>query len=209
VENGGLVIAAVCKAWPVGKPRTIAAIAYDAGVEYEKRLLVALLDPSTGTVLAAYSGSIDEDATMNVEANSIRIDTARYDLAPGVRAFGIDVESGYTPGCVEGGMGPRRTLFIQEGKVLRPVLENLYLSSWRFVKNDMATCGPGADTAITETTSYGIGIGKTVTNGFADLRITGTSSYSNGAKSRRKPLSFELRYDGKVYPTDKLDQWAR
>jgi hypothetical protein len=216
VANGGLVVAAACKAWPGRGSRTIAAIAYDAGIENEKRLLVALLDPSTGTVLAAYSGSIDEDATMNVGPASVRIDTARYDLAPDVRAFGIDLESGYSPGCVEGGLGPRRTLFIQEGKVLRPVLDSFYLSTWRFVKN-VASCAEGADAATTETIFYAIGIGKTVSKGFADLQVTATNSYSNGAKSKRKPLSYALRYDGKVYPTatsfngaaNKIDEWNR
>jgi hypothetical protein len=113
-ENGGTVISAACKAWPVGKSRTIAAIAHDAGVQYEKRLLVALVEPTTGTVLAAYAGSIQEDAAMTVATSTLRIDTARYDLAPGVRAFGIDASPGYLPGCVEGGLGPVRTLFIQE-----------------------------------------------------------------------------------------------
>jgi hypothetical protein len=49
------------------------------------------------------------------------------------------------------------------------------------------------------------------------LRITAVSSYSNGAKSPRQPLSYDLRYDGKVYPAqtsfngaaDKIDQWTR
>jgi hypothetical protein len=214
--NGTLVVAAACKAWPAGQSRTIAAIAYDAGVKYEKRLVVALLDPSAGTVLAAYSGSIQEEATINVGPNSLRIDTAHYDLAPGVRAFGIDVESAFGPSCVEGGIGPARTLFIQEGKVLRPVLESFYLSTWSF-DQDAPSCGGGTEAANTETITYTIGIGKTVSNGLSDLRITATSSNSNGKKSWRKPLSYELRYDGKVYPTatsfngaaDKIDQWNR
>lgn len=32
-ENGGVVVAAACKAWPGDKSRTVAAVAYDAGVE--------------------------------------------------------------------------------------------------------------------------------------------------------------------------------
>lgn len=213
--NGGLVAAAACTAWPGEKSRTIAAIAYDAGVADEKRLLIGLLDLSTGAVLAAYTGSIQEDAAMAVGTGSFRIDTARYDLAPGVRAFGIDAASSYSQGCVVGGLGPTRTLFIQDGKELRPVLEGFYVSTWRYVK-DVASCSEAAEDAITETISYAIGIGKTASNGLSDLRITARSSYSNGAKSGREPLSYELKYDGKVYPTgafngaaDRIDTWSK
>ncbi|MDR0736022.1 MAG: hypothetical protein LBF51_04185, partial [Zoogloeaceae bacterium] len=42
VENGGLIVAGVCKPLPNDASRVIAAFAYDAGVEYEKKLLLVV-----------------------------------------------------------------------------------------------------------------------------------------------------------------------
>jgi hypothetical protein len=197
-EKGTRVIDAACKVRPGDKSRTIASVTYDAGVKDEKRLLVAVVDTSHGKVIAAYAGAIQEDATMTVGQGSLRIDTGRYDLAPGVRAFGIDVDTSYHQGCVDGGYGPFRTLFIQQGKAIRPVLEGFKVSTWSFVKGG-PSCQAG-DEVVIETISYQIEIGKTVTKGFADLRVTSFSSYDDGKKPVSNGLAYTLQYDGKIYP---------
>jgi hypothetical protein len=68
VDNGGLVVAGVCKAWPGNPSRIIAALAYDAGIEHEKQLLVALIDAPRSTVIAAYSGYTTDFASLRVTA---------------------------------------------------------------------------------------------------------------------------------------------
>ncbi|CAG0943519.1 hypothetical protein BROC_02322 [Candidatus Brocadiaceae bacterium] len=80
VENGGLIVAGVCKAWPTDDSKTIAAFAYDAGVEYEKRLIIALADIPKSRIIASYKGTIPEDAVTEVNDYLLRIDTARYIL---------------------------------------------------------------------------------------------------------------------------------
>jgi hypothetical protein len=206
VENGGVIIAGVCKVWPKDISKTIGIFAYDDGVEYEKRLIVVLLNNKTKKVIATYMGSITEDSAMTVGGNSLRIDTAPYDLAPGVRAFGLDVTTSYSQGCGDGGLGPTRTLFIQDGKEIRPILENFYVSSFRYIKG--ASCVTEGEIVI-EDIYYSIGISKATTNGFANLVITATSSL------KRKPFQYELHYDGKRYSTSpalngggaELDKW--
>lgn len=214
-ENGGVITAGVCQEWPKDISKTISIFAYDdtdTQENDEKQLIVALVDNIQGTVIATYKGVIQQDAAMTVGENSFWIDTARYDVAPGVRAFGLDVTTSYSQGCVDGGLGPVLTLFIQEGKEIKPILENFYRSTWSFV-----TGGPSCATQeeiITENITYFIGISKTTTNGYADLLINAVSSLSNGVKSKRKPFQYKLRYDGEKYPTSlfngagvELDRW--
>lgn len=212
--TSGVIVAGACKIWPKDNSKTIAIFAYDAGVEYEKQLIVVLVDALKGSVVATYKGAIQEDATMTVGVDSFRIDTARYDLAPGVRAFGLDVTTSYSQGCVEGGLGPVRTLFIQDGKEIRPVIENFYISSWRYVQGG-PSCAEGENVVIEDIT-YSIGIGNVATNGYANLKITAISSYSDAAKTKRNSYEYEVHYDGNKYPTSlfngagtELDNWRR
>ncbi|HSD37307.1 MAG TPA: hypothetical protein VLC92_07340 [Rhodocyclaceae bacterium] len=204
-QNNVEVAAATCKAWASDKSKAIAVLAYDAGIEYEKRLLVALVDTSKLEIVSSYQGVIEEDASLTVGPDSFRIDTARYDLAPGVRAFGFDTATSFNQGCVDGGFGPARTLFVQDGKTLRPILEGFYISSWRFIKGG-PSCAQGNREIVTEDVSFAIGITKSTTNGYANLRITSTSSYSNGERLKRKPLLYEPRYNGMNYPTDAFNR---
>jgi hypothetical protein len=199
-KNGGMIVAGVCKAWPRNTAITIAAFAYD------DKLVVAMVDNLKSKVNATYEVDLMDFAGLGVDENGLRIDTARYDLAPSVRAFGIDVTERYNPGCHEGGHGAIRTLFVQDGKKIKPILENFITSSWRFANNDL-TCIIEDAEKETEDFSYSIGISKVTTNGYANLLITAISSQSS-----RKPFYYELQYDGKEYPNNsqysaEIDKW--
>lgn len=197
------VIANACKRWPSDKSLMIVSFAYDSGIEYQKQLVVSLVDIVKGQVAATYKGIIGEDATLTIGQGSLRLDTARYDLAPGIRAFGLDFSTIYSQGCVEGGIGPYRTLFIREGKTIRPVLEGLVLSTWTFLKGGPSCASDEREVAI-ETTGYTITVLNTVSNGFRDLRITGTSSMDSAEKSLKKPVAYLVKYNGKIYPTEHI-----
>jgi hypothetical protein len=203
--NGGLVAAGVCKAWPGDPSRIIAALAYDAGIEREKQLLVALIDAPRSTVIAAYSGVIEEDAGMTVGPYSLRLDTANYQLAPGVRAFGLDIDTGYHQGCVSGGSGPDRTLFVQEGKTIRPVLQNFSVSSWRYLRGG-PSCVDAQKDELIETTEYSIDIAKPVHHGFSSLRVTARRFDGDRRKPHDRPRSLEVHYDGQGYPRPSFDE---
>ena len=200
--KAGELVTGACKAWP-GKPGlTIAALAYDDGRESDKPLVVALVDTAHAKLVARYDGLLEEDATLTVGPGSLSIDTARYQLAPGVRAFGLDVSTSYSQGCGDGGFGPARTLFVQEGGTLRPVLSSLYLSEWHYIKGG-PSCMAAQEDDVIETVSYSIGIGKTVQHGFASLVVTGSSDVPHTG-----PRSQELRYDGQTYAQPAFD-WSR
>jgi hypothetical protein len=55
-ENGGLLVAGICKPWPINKSRIIAAFAYDGGVKYEKQLLLAIVEVPSNRIIASYKG---------------------------------------------------------------------------------------------------------------------------------------------------------
>lgn len=189
-EEVSLVAAGACKVWPINNTITIVAIAYENG-EY---IAVLMIDDAKKKVLATYQN--DNSGGMRRMVHDLRIDTARYDLTPDIRAFGVDITAYYGSNCGDGYPGPARTLFVPNDKELRPVLEEFYIWTSRFIKGGDPRCvGPEAAAETEqEHTYYTIGIGKTITNGYANLAITATSS--NPAK---KPSNYELRYDGKKY----------
>lgn len=198
-DGASEVVASACKRWPYDPALMIVAFAYDAGIEGEKSLVIALVDTARNGVEAVYRGAIEEDAAMTVGGGSLKLDTARYDIAPGTRAFGLDLSTAFSQGCVGGGLGPVRSLYVRDGKTIRPVLEGFYLSTWQFAKGG-PSCATGERAVVIETTSYKISVLKSETKGFKDLRITARSTLDNHRKSRRESVSYTVRYDGETYP---------
>ncbi len=214
-DGPGVVTAAACKKNPAKPQITIAAVAYDAGKDDAKTLVVMLLNESEQKVVASDRWEIGEDAGMRVESGSLWIDTAPYLLAKGVRAFGVDLTSGYIPHCGDGGSGAERTLYVQQGEKLRPIF-GLTMSSWRFLQGGNPRC-VGSDQAsevtIIENTDLSISVAKTSTNGYRDLIVQAVSSEDTGQPKGKKSFLYKLRYDGQRYRnqglTKVLDQWQR
>ncbi len=184
-----------CKAWPEKASLHLVASVYDTAIAEEKRMLVALLDLNKDKILATYWAKVDADATTPFAPGSLDIDTAPYYLKPGMRAFGIDVDTASSAGQ-ESGHGRERTLYVREGTRIRPVLDRMPMSRWRYVK----PYRPYANSAVdprpdTEDFTYTISIAPTTRNGWADLRITRKSSDPN-----RPTVSELLHYDGQRYP---------
>ena len=179
---------AACKRSPVDASVLIVAAAYMQG-EDDKNEIVALVDTKAHRVRAAYTGTISEDTVTRV--GSFGIDTARYQLAPGVRAFGVDFFSiGHSSGAAEFACsGPERTLFIQERASLQPLLSGFCLTTWAAV--------PGPDRRG-ELSNWTIAIGTARSHGLADLVVTRTTEPDDDGTPAVRERSV-LRYDGKTY----------
>ena len=195
--------ASACKGSPTDKGTTIVVAAYDRGTPYDKNLVVALVSTR---VVAAFTGAIEEDASLMVGRDSLRLDTARYDLAPGVRAFGLDVSSAKAgPHCADGGSGAARTLFVRDGAALRPVLRGALLESWH-VEGGTTPCAEidpdtkGLGEVVDTTTS--LSMLPHVTHGFADIALTSTAD-----ARPRKRTRVVLHYDGSAYVGDGFQPW--
>ncbi|WP_374327993.1 ankyrin repeat domain-containing protein [Azonexus sp.] len=188
VENGGLIVAGVCKDWPRESGRVIAAFAYDAGVEYEKKLLIAVLDVTTKKVIAAYSGAIPEDATTEVDSYSLKLDVAPYILSASTRAFGLRLSTFRERCSYEGGFGDELILYVVDDKAIRPVLSET-MAHWRYARGNR--CG-GEDVARVDGNIV-ISVEPSSTHGFFDLRFTARSS------DNRKSVSAKVKYNGDHY----------
>lgn len=195
VENGGLVVAGVCKPWPQDNRRTIAALAYDGRVEYQKELLLAIVDSRSGRVIASHKGVIPEDAATEVTSTSLGLDTGRYTLSKTTRAFGLRLNTFRDRCGFEGGFDDELTLYVVNGGTIRPVLTETMLQ-WRY--GNVSRCN-GEEVPRTEA-NVSISVEKTSSNGLADLRL---AARRNDGK---KAVTAIVKYNGEHYD---LQPWQK
>ena len=163
-----------------------------------KRILV--VGAGSPLVLSSHEGTIAEDAVTRVRADSLNFDLAPYVLAKGVRAFGLRLSAYYEPKFSEGGADDYLSLYVIEGKKIRPVLNDLSMREWKRRGKSPEDID---DPCKTLTTTYTLSVAKTVSNGFADLLISARTS------CRRKISTHWLRYDGASYPFELTDLWIK
>jgi hypothetical protein len=203
-KESGSIVSNTCKTWPYKPELTLAALAYDAGVEYEKKFIVAIIDKKGKHVVSSHQGKIYEDATIEVGTGSLRLDTARYQLSEGVRAFGVRFRNmGRQPCATDIHYGDELTLLVPEGKSLRPVLR-LFMHQQQALKGDFC---PGVHEKIIKQAILAISVEET-SNGFHDLRVTANISTEwDGDEDGDRPSDLPkprvehviLRYNGKHY----------
>lgn len=201
--------ASACKQWPDDRSKMLAVIAYEPpkypeSTNYELPFHIAMVNANTLKILSHYKRSISEDAVTRVNEYSLQLDTARYFLTKDIRAFGLRVHANVEPRFSEGGSDDYLSLYIFEGKEIRPVLTGLPMRRWRYDDNipgiyQGIPADGTTDNHTTIVTNFTLNIAQTTSNGFADLLITAKTS------GRRKILKHQLRYDGKSYPFEFRD----
>ncbi len=203
----GLIVSGVCKTSSDNKSITIGAFV-SLAPGHSDQLTITMVNNQNYAAVATYNESLVNSFTpkINTGRDLLRLDTGRYDIAKGVRAFGLDVISGPAPnqscGQVDGGIV--RTLFVRDGDRIRFLFdEGLPISFRRYVEGG-PRCGPANSPSppskmVTEDIHLTIAILDTVTDGYADLLITAVSSYSDGCPSLRKPFRSKLHYHRAFY----------
>ncbi len=206
-DAGAMVAASACRAAPAYHGRLVAA-AYRSGHDDELLLVIAVIDAATGQVGASLKANLDGDPAVKIVSGSLWLDTAAYDLAPGVRAFGLDITSGLPHGCAGVGSGARRSLFVSQGRFIRPVLQDLPMSEWALIQRGKSPCTDGSapDLTITENFSATLGLAPTSTRGWRDLVVTGMATRDDGRVDERPLLRTLLKWDGHIYSTDVQQQ---
>lgn len=208
----GNIVSESCKSWSYNSAVVLSAFAYDAGVEYEKTLVVAMIDKKTKHVVSSYQIVISEDVITEVGDHSLKLDTARYQLAKGVRAFGLRFNSSARgPSCGEAHWNDELTLLVPEGKKLRPVLR-LDMYQQQSIQGCLSGQVPDA---IWQDANITIAIERSSTNGFYDLLAKAAITYSanegaSGASLENLKDHTEqhvLRYNGKFYEKGKNSPW--
>jgi len=202
-DAGAVVAAAACRAAPAYHGRLVAA-AYRSGHQDDLLLVIAIVDSTTGQIGASFKGNLDSDPNVRIVSGSLWLDTAAYDLAPGVRAFGLDVTSGLPRGCAGVGSGARRSLFVSQGRFIRPVLQDLPMSEWALIQRGKSACTDGSapDLTITENFTATLSLASTSTRGYRDLVVTGAAARDDGHLDERPVLRSVLKWDGHVYSID-------
>lgn len=207
-EADGNIVAEACKPWPDNPRMTVAAIAFDSGVQYEKQLVVALVDARSGRVASHHRNTVAEDAITEFGPASLSIDTARYRLSPTLRAIGYRFRSAAQgASCGEANWNDELTLLVPEGGTLRPVL-TLAMYQQRSLKGCLSVQSQGAvwqDAALT------LGMEKSISNGYHDIRLSASvTTTANGDPAGPSPASIEhhvFRYDGRMYRPETGKPW--
>jgi hypothetical protein len=222
------VRAAACKISPQNKDLIYVALASNARDnphiqgELFYDFTIAIVDTKKNNVTASYKGKLEEEATLRIDESTLSIDTANYKLNEQTRAFGVDVRNDYSPSCAEGGFGSARTLYVQEGKKIRPILKDLTLSKWSYLVNPVPLCKAaiesGPETSpIIEQSNISLSMAEPQTNGFKDIIVNirkkivdeDGKAVTLNKKERKeilpdnydlKPYSYKVQYDGKKYP---------
>ncbi|MCK9685462.1 hypothetical protein [Scleromatobacter humisilvae] len=195
LASGELVDDAACKRDPVQPHVTLVALAWNDGreSEYLKGYVVAEVDEDAGKVLALMTGTAVADASTPLVGGDLAIDTAPYVLAPGVRAFGVDMSERVSH-AADGGTDLRRTLYVREGRRLRPVLKGQSMSGHWIID-----LGQGLETRVHESFQVSLAIGPHVSHGRHDLLMTTRFERSDGKPSTRETEHITDVYDGKSY----------
>jgi hypothetical protein len=201
-KDSWFIVAQACKTWPYKPDLMLVALAYDMGVEYEKELVVAVIDKEKKRVVSSYQRTIQEDAVTEVGTDSLGLDTARYQFAQGVRAFGVRFDSSARgASCPDNKWNGQLTLMLPKGKSLHPVM-SLY-KHWQ----RGGFCSESDDFDFAQLT---IGVENTHSHGFYDLRVTANiTTFAEGGKNEHtKPREHVIfRYDGNRYEPSGIVPW--
>lgn len=193
-----------CKVWPAVQNQAIAATSTyladpgddEAGVF---DLDLAIVNASNANPIATYRkpGAYNSDA---VRFADLRIDTARYQLAPQIRAFGLRSRFSHSSQA-----NPYEktdlALYVREGNALRPVLEGLVVakSSGEFVNDCQGDL---------KKIRRSVEVGPASHHGLADLIVTTRGSKTKNTRSGQacvsnttplKQTQITLTYDGAQY----------
>lgn len=202
------VVNAVCKVSPTSAGNIIVAVAYlqksDTDDEGASTVELALIDARRRQVIAlGDSGIYSGGPNPRFDEASLWIDTARYDLAPGARAFGIDMMDGDSPNCGDGIPGPARYLFVRDGGKIRPVLQELFMSHQWLIQRGGDRCNSTASPQtrpVTESSSAALSLADTSSHGYRDLWVR--NSFVIDGEKLGGACRYKLKYDGTKYPLE-------
>ncbi|WP_347904554.1 hypothetical protein [Pseudomonas purpurea] len=202
----GEVSTVVCKAWPAFADMNIVATttfrpadAHSGNDVGDYDLYLTVTDGARTRSLAAYIQDRAYPAD-SIAFRNLTIDTARYNLSPGNRAFGLRAMA-----ANESGNSPFRktelTLYLKEGSVIRPVLQRLNVELYRG-ETDTDCVGKGDSLQRT------VELANTRSHGYADLIVKTRRTHTHDVRVGEacevrvdKPVESltTLRYDGKQY----------
>ena len=209
-DSGGL-LDLVCMPHPEHQHLTIVALFHEirddkgASLADQTGFVAAVIDAKRGTLKGLYRETLDINPGIRITETSLSIDPARYELASGLRAFGVRMDIGHSPKCADGGSSDFLTLLVPNGPELRPVLKRQPMHVWSVAKWNLAEdIGACAMDTVNEA-HLAMAVGPSSHHGWRDLVVTArmrTKVLDDAPgpwRSRNKALT-TLQYDGEHYP---------
>lgn len=217
-EHEGDLIDLVCQPHPLNKNLIVAAFFHDLKDKRgqileedengmtKKGFVAAVIDSKNDKVVSQYRSTISEDATTRIGSSSLLLDTARYNLAPNIRALGVRMSISYSPKYAEGGDGDYLWLFVEEGRHLRPVLKNFPMSHWE-ITDGSTVCGPDQGGYTIDNVTLTLAVSPSKTNSWHDLKVMAhhkietqsCEAESPGKREAKSKTLKKLRFNGKTY----------
>lgn len=174
--------------------------------EHDHHWMVMLIDTHNWRIVAKYKEFILQDATVDIEDDSIWLDTAPYIIAPGHRAFGVRLDIANSHNCGDAGQNIYLTLFSDKivQSELQPLIQKLPMSYWSM--SEGVACG-GSERAISENAKAILQVLPSVSHGLYDLKLLTHGQeevVKNGNFYKGKATSYQtvLRFNGKQYSLD-------
>lgn len=211
-QSGGDVVDLVCKAHPEHKQLTIVALFHDIKDEAggyapdQKGFVAAVVDTRRAIIKHLYQETLELNPGIRITDTSLSIDTAHYDLAPHVRAFGVRMDIGHSPKCADGGTSRYLTLLVPDGQSLRPVLKRQPLRVWTVAKWNLTDNIDACSIDTVNEADLMLTLGAGSSHGWRDLNVTARiqsrapGQQDRGPKPSRKKTVTTLHYDGERYP---------
>lgn len=202
IDSAAEIRDASCKLWPTDGSKMLVVLAYapPGHVQYSDGLPfhLALVRLPSLRVLNKYQGKIIEDASQWVGNGYFTIDTAKYELSEGVRAFALREGGFHESGGMDHGAEDNFTLYLltSDGRI-RPVLSIPYMRFWWYEFDQHQGLDKSRATARIGVIT--IAVQDTMTHGFRDLMATAREEGSNKIIFRQL-----LQYDGSAYQTKAL-----
>lgn len=198
----------VCKVWPYSPDKTIMVMLVNQPEErdrdvYDYDVDVVVTDTQSGKILARnyHPHAITNDA---IALSHVTIDTARYQLTPELRAFGVRFNS-HGSSRVNPIYYSNLNLYVLKDRVL-PLMVN------QLTVEDFGAEWDGDCAGYSDKTTRTLSISKTSTSGFADLSVHEVSTHTESAKRNndcedtavsKTQANYTLHFNGINYSVDK------
>lgn len=205
IDRAFPVTVSVCKPLPGSAGSELFAVAFHDQARSRVQLAVGISAVDRPALRAWHVQPLEEDAALDALRLRLRLDTARYALADGVRAFGVDIYGGYFPHCSDTSPGASRTLYAWKGRDLWPVLNDVLLSSVTIVSGDRGRCSGGQQRGPTvlDFMHATIAIARRAAHGWREVVVTEVTRRDDGSVAPRLQQA-TFRFDGRVYRQEDL-----
>lgn len=188
VHASGDVVRAVACRTMLKQSVTVVAIAhapsgYDMLTSETLPIHVGLFGLRRGEARATGEMRFAEDSAQEIDAASLAWDDEPLELAPGRSGYALRITPAYhASGAAESGRGTSMTLFMAQKGQMRPILRDLYLSSWEEVC-EHPPCNHDEVATRTFATTYLPT--KTSSRGLRDIVLTTTIDEGDPNPKRR------------------------